>query len=278
MPSQASKKATRRTGKSTKKGSNPLIVATERFRQAATAAQGLSPWQRTVFKTPLFPSVIRQNDMLYYEPNLSLTMPLAGTVGAYVFAANGIFDPNITGTGHQPMGFDQMMSLYNQCTVVRSSCSVSFEPSWNSRVGICLSPAAALGTTDSRVIVENGYLKSISITGSGTQIVHEFPKLTLDFDTKKYFGVKTDQELLDNPYLYTTAAANPTELAYFQIVGWQNMDLPGSDKTLYFDVELSYDAIFWEPKKEGISVKTGPIPLTRKIVVEEGKRPAALLR
>jgi len=52
---------------------------------------------------------------------------ITSTVGAfavYDYAANGLFDPDITGGGHQPYGFDQWTTFYSKLTVVRSKCVV----------------------------------------------------------------------------------------------------------------------------------------------------------
>jgi len=40
------------------------------------------------------------------------------TFGQYVFNLNSIFDPNRTGTGHQPYGFDTLATLYNRYRVI----------------------------------------------------------------------------------------------------------------------------------------------------------------
>ena len=42
------------------------------------------------------------------------------------FVANGAFDPNLTGVGHQPRGFDQFMAGYETFTVTGSKISVNF--------------------------------------------------------------------------------------------------------------------------------------------------------
>ena len=42
----------------------------------------------------------------------------AGIPFKYQFSCNGLYDPNITGTGHQPMYFDQVTPIYNQYRVI----------------------------------------------------------------------------------------------------------------------------------------------------------------
>lgn len=50
--------------------------------------------------------------------------PGAGTNAQYVFSANGLYDPNITGIGHQPRGFDEIMKFYNNYCVNGSKITV----------------------------------------------------------------------------------------------------------------------------------------------------------
>ena len=52
--------------------------------------------------------------------------PGLGSVASYVFRANGLYDPNYTGAGHQPYGFDQWMTYYNQFTVLGSKMKAIF--------------------------------------------------------------------------------------------------------------------------------------------------------
>lgn len=51
-----------------------------------------------------------------------------GTPASYLFRANSIFDPNYSGTGHQPYGHDQIAALYNHYEVVKSFITWEFQP------------------------------------------------------------------------------------------------------------------------------------------------------
>ncbi len=53
--------------------------------------------------------------------------PSAATAAHYLFSANGIYDPNITGIGHQPMGFDEWMTFYDHYKVLGSKCTITFQ-------------------------------------------------------------------------------------------------------------------------------------------------------
>lgn len=54
-----------------------------------------------------------------------------------VFAMNGVYDPDITGTGHQPRLFDQLVGLYQRYRVIRSAISFSFAPVATTNAGVC---------------------------------------------------------------------------------------------------------------------------------------------
>lgn len=52
-------------------------------------------------------------------------VPITTGSGVYVFSCNGLFDPDYTGTGTQPLYFDQLMAIYNHYVV--TSCSIDLE-------------------------------------------------------------------------------------------------------------------------------------------------------
>lgn len=47
-----------------------------------------------------------------------------GVMANYVFSCNGMYDPDITGTGGQPLYFDQMTAIYNHYTVIGSKVTI----------------------------------------------------------------------------------------------------------------------------------------------------------
>jgi len=40
--------------------------------------------------------------------------PAIGAAAGYVFNLNSLHDPNTSGVGHQPTGFDQLIAIYEQ--------------------------------------------------------------------------------------------------------------------------------------------------------------------
>lgn len=64
---------------------------------------------------------LRLQATLRYAQNVTLTIPAAGTTISQVFRCNGMYDPDFTGTGHQPFYFDQYMAIYDHFNVMRST-------------------------------------------------------------------------------------------------------------------------------------------------------------
>jgi hypothetical protein len=191
----------------------------------------------------------------YYDFNQEIS-PSLGVATSRFYSANGMFDPDVSGTGHQPMGFDQMMLSYEQATVMATRISVSFIAGGNpARVGIYLSPDTT-NITDPIRLVENGLLVSASLdsamvsgTGGGGE---RKVTLTQTCNVAKYFGRPANRSLLNDDDLQTTAASNPPEQVYFGIVAW-NPFQAASGTVVDYDVLIFYDVIYHEPRKLTVS-------------------------
>jgi len=187
---------------------------------------------------------------MYYEPGINLT-GTAGVIAQYAFSANGCYDPNVTGTGHQPMGFDTGMLYYEQCTVLASKITVRGVGNGIQPVvlSICLAP----DTTTSALpdIVENGLCVNKVLdgrAGGGYGTGDRIGRIALDCDVAKYFGRPNRREIVNDPNLYCTAAANPVEQVYYLINTWGQGTF--TDNTACsVDVILEFDVEFWEPRK-----------------------------
>lgn len=219
--------------------------------RAPTVPRGNSIHQTLLTKNPLFPIRSFQRGQLYYEPYLQLN-PGLGSLAQYSFSANGMYDPNTTGTGHQPIGFDQMMALYEQFTVLRAHIKITAINAGDDacRVALFLNPDT--GISSITATMENGLLESKVLAGSGTDAgQHRMKTLELTCDIPKYFG-KDFNAILADPQMYGTVGNNPGEQVYFSLAAWDPFTTSAS-ATVAFDVTISYDVMYWEPKKLGTS-------------------------
>jgi len=179
-------------------------------------------------------------------------------VSSYVFAANGLFDPNITGTGHQPMGFDQMMLSYNHYCVMDAQIRCTFKNTLasNLQVAVTVSPTA---TPQSVVdtILEFGGLQTTCLEVKG--VSGAVQTISESVNIGRIQGVVNPQ---DDPSLQGSAAANPAEVTYFILYAWDSAGTSGSANC---DVQIEFTALFTEPRVLSPSLLSG----MHKLVISE---------
>lgn len=114
------------------------------------------------------------------------------SVGSYQFILNDIFDPNYTGTGHQPMGHDQLAYLYSAYRVLRFALKITIinESAVTVFAGAIIKPSIVLTTVMSTAF-EKPYSKIKAMVPSyGTQSeIVRWPMTPV----WKYLGI-TEQE------------------------------------------------------------------------------------
>lgn len=78
-------------------------------------------------RVPRFNDVLRpmRVKMRYQDGVVLASTALIGFT-TYAFRTNSLFDPDWTGTGHQPYRFDQLAAIYRKYTVVGSKITVEF--------------------------------------------------------------------------------------------------------------------------------------------------------
>lgn len=206
------------------------------------SAMSIAPSQNVKLSTPLMP-VSKWAKIPYYDQNNFSTGAVAS--GGYVFTANGLWDPNITGTGHQPMGFDQIMVFYEHYTVTSSRITVNFfnnDADDSVVVGILLAPDANIETNFSK-LNENGLLTKRWLnanSGNGNNKC----TLTVRADIAKLNGKNT---VIDDDIFRGDATSNPTEQSYFHLFAYNQVTV--NPVTVYFEVLLEFTVKFTEPRK-----------------------------
>jgi len=202
----------------------------------------------SVPRLPLFGLKTRR--MLRYEESLTLTGS-ANNVYAYVFSANGCYDPNITGTGHQPMGFDPMMLLYDHYTCVRSRMILH---AWNTlatqpiKIGIAMISGPSDYSTNYQTNIENGQMVYATLAPAGAS--GAFVRLEQKADLAALNGV---QQLLDSHDMRGDSANNPAEQTYYAIEIWNPQS--ATVAIAYVDVIIEYDCVFTEPRADVQSLR-----------------------
>lgn len=186
---------------------------------------------------------------LKYADRTVTVNPTSTIMDVHVFSANGLYDPDITGVGHQPRGFDQLMTMYDHYTVVGAKITVSFLPTLassvnqNAVVGIALKDSPSF-PTDANEYLEgrNVAFRYISNT-SGS--VSAPVRVTKNCSVSKFLGIKG---LMSSSIARGTVSTNPTEQVYFHIF-CDNVDNSSELNVMNASVYIEYMVVFTEPKQ-----------------------------
>lgn len=174
----------------------------------------------------------------YYNYNLSVNPGLI-SAASFLFSANGLYDPNITGTGHQPMGFDQLSAIYDHYLVRGAKITVTFVTggTQNCLCGIRMSDTTGF-SNDPETIIENG--SCVWTVIPGTSHGENMKTLSYSVNPSKFLGSKDTSELKGS------GSANPTEQCFFQCFCFSNSASDPAALTL--NVFIEYVADWMEPK------------------------------
>lgn len=185
---------------------------------------------------------------LRYCTSVSLNSGVA-TVSKNSFRANGLYDPDQTGTGHQPIYFDVFQLLYDHYTVLGARCTASFGVTSTNAgtaiIGIMLNDDSAYdGGTTVNDYVESGKgtWKVLTMGSSSSKMENS---VSMNMSTKKWFGVKNP---VDSDGLRGICnSGNPSEEVYF-IVYTGSVNPATDAAALDVLVVIDYIILFTEPR------------------------------
>lgn len=180
--------------------------------------------------------------------------PGLGTIGSYIFSANGMYDPNISGTGHQPRGFDQLMTMYDHFTVIASKATV--QPLEFTGLGLCQYALAlqdgatpigigASSIGDNVCEYNNVMYSNFPHVSAGSAIqTNQLPKLKKKFGIKKFFHAKNP---LTAAQWEGDVTSNPIEQAYYGVYYWS--ESAADPPAVTFKILIQYTAVLHEPQQ-----------------------------
>lgn len=169
----------------------------------------------------------------------------AGT--AHTFRANDLYDPDYTGTGHQPIAFDEYMNFYHHFTVLGSKLKATFISTGNASTDAWVVGVQLNGSTTATTTINDLYEQSrqrMRICGNN-QGGRPIATVTKGFSAKKFFG----QNPMDEDANAGTASGSPSEVAYYHVwatsTDHTGTDDPGIVRVL---IEIEYVVVLHEPK------------------------------
>lgn len=151
---------------------------------------------------PLLP--IRMRRTLRYSTQCQLDPTTS--VALYQFRLNSLHDPDYTGTGHQPMGYDQFTALYQQWWVLSSRVTIdaifTTDTASIASVGVNRAQVGFFATANDTTLpttadqmIENHNCRFRHMTGYMNKA-----RFSESFSHPKFFGVNEMQYLADDQF------------------------------------------------------------------------------
>lgn len=225
-------------------GSMVRVLSKRQRRRGTRKTMGISryPIKASSFITPshVTPTLPRQFSRFTYAQNgITIDPGVAGVAGVHVWSLNSLFDPDRTGVGHQPAGFDEMMSVYEHYTVY----GVKYRVSWysvdttNEMLGGVSVNDSVTAQSDPRVYMENGQTQW-AVAANKNNNGDRIRNFSGYIDLAKVHGHKRDTYLDESQY-QGSASANPGDEAFLHC--WVAPANATSDlSTSVWVVELQY--------------------------------------
>jgi hypothetical protein len=184
---------------------------------------------------------------LKYVEVVELDCEALGAPKKYEFRANSIYDPNLTGVGHQPIGRDQFAALYDHYTVIGSKMKATFYPKgdYSQNVSMFLGGMTTDTTntfTSVSEMLEQSGAKGNILTKLGTKasVVRN-----LKYSPRKMFKIGKGS-IIGNDRITTQVGTNPTEDAIFQLFAVQPDGSSIDPAPIKILVEIEYLVVFSE--------------------------------
>jgi len=179
----------------------------------------------------------------YMEDLQGALNPGSASYTNYLFKANSIYDPNSSGTGHQPYGHDTYQTMYNHYTVYKSRITVHWMTSPDYPQGFIVGTNIVPGSSDADIpqtkIEKQEGKPNYKFINHATA---RGEKSTITWTKGKYFD-KTKADGLTAAF-----GADPTELSYFDV--WCQNKAAATTYCGAF-VVIEYWVEFTEPKSLG---------------------------
>jgi len=123
-----------------------------------------------------------------YVDQVTLNAPV-GLASYYTYRANDLFDPDATGIGHQPYGFDQMISFFNHFTVIGSKITVQTTNNLAvPKLFFVRLRSNQSGETNMVIMCEQPGIKYVLLGDYSSS--NNIATLSMGFSAKNFFGTK----------------------------------------------------------------------------------------
>ncbi len=227
------KKRKSRTSRMSQKALAELMQSETVFqRNVETAGTGIKPFMRA--KQIYHERIVLGDGILNPYP--------------YKFMLNSTFDPNETGTGHQPRGRDALAAIYNDYSVLSAKWKVEFlttQSADSMRGWVHVDTNSNSDITSAQDALERGKaVKSVFIRGSSEDVLTERGVLSGSVDMKKHM-ITGDGSFADQ--FSAGVGANPAlpVRLHIQVQDEDYSVIPNGACICYVTIE--YDVVYTTP-------------------------------
>lgn len=188
-----------------------------------------------------FPAELRCR-LSYYD---LVVRGLSSAPAAYVFNMNGLFKPNESESGHQPIYFDVLKNIWEEYYVIGASAHITMvnASTASSQDAILVVVELTTETSDYAVdaiyMMEHKYVRHVELGGTSSGTSNRTLKIPY-MSTDKIYGEKFTQA---DSRCCAGSGANPTRLWQMAIKA-ANVLPGGNNITVYFGVRIVFDVIF----------------------------------
>jgi len=202
--------------------------------------------------------VNRQIGILGANPRVSFRYvdtisPTPTIFGVYSFMVNSLYDPNYSGTGHQPSGFDALATLYKHYIVLKAVVTVralNTSTTVPAYIGGAFSRLTLDGDLDGSNPVVNFEEQSsaktfiLGVQGSGTEV----KTFKMSVIPHKFMGM--NQPIADDRF-WGENSANPSEQVYWNLFTCSVNQ--ASNPTVTYSVKTEFFTMWREPLRRAVN-------------------------
>lgn len=221
----------------TKKRSNKKNKNSGAAMMAGNPRLSLAPFKELQWPA-VFPTKLRYTD---YRAVVA-----AGNQLVYVYRLNSVFDPDFTGAGGQPSGFDQLAALYGRYRVIAVDVSVKATEATSGNQALVVMAASdnSALSVNAETLTEQRFSRA-----DVCQFEGKAARLRALWRIGELLGY-SDESMLANSNVEAAITANPS----FQQFLFVQAETSGATDTVELDVELTYYVRFEVPITQAASV------------------------
>jgi hypothetical protein len=194
-----------------------------------------------------FPAGQRLSTVLRYSESVFTGSASVGAYQERLWNLNSLFDPDRTGTGHQPLGYDQLCNLFNRYVVKAVTYTIDVMG-----LGTASPPGwlAAAPTNAATALVSTSEVREQAHADCVATCTYNIAQIKRRIDLATLTGRTHAQYMTDDAYA-GSVSASPTELLILHVGSDNPSGTTASQVYLHYLFEFEVD--FYDPNQLGSS-------------------------